>query len=85
MTVTEAATLITALATLVTAIGGIWVSLRNMGKINRVHDAVNGQTGALVDLTARSSFAEGVEAERDTPGTVGKTHLSPRGEFPHNK
>jgi hypothetical protein len=72
MTGAELAALVTAAATLVTAVGSLVVALRNSSKLNSVHAAVNGQTDALVELTASSSFAEGVDAQRQVSGDVGK-------------
>lgn len=70
----EYALIITSLATLVSAIGGIVVSLRNADKLQKVHDEVkvvasetNGMKDQLVKVTGEAEFAKGVKQERDRP------------------
>lgn len=60
----EVAQLITSLATLIAAIGALWIGLRNSNKIEGVRQATNGLTNKLVALTATSSKAEGNLAGR---------------------
>ncbi len=55
----ETAQIITSLATLVAAIGSLIIGWRNTRKIEQVHQATNGLTNRLVDLTATASKAEG--------------------------
>ena len=54
-----AAQLITSIATLVAAVGALWIGLHNKDKIEDVRKATNGLTNKLVDLTAVSAKAEG--------------------------
>jgi hypothetical protein len=61
----ELTQLVIAVATLVSAIAAVIVSLRNKDKIDTVHDLVNSQSHALNTLTASSSKAEGVLQERE--------------------
>lgn len=64
MTGTEIALIITAVGTstaaFVTSVGGVFISLRNGRKLEAVHSATNGKMNELLDLTAKSSKAEGV-------------------------
>jgi len=82
MTPGEAASLVVAAASLLTAIGTLVVSIATALRLSTVHQAVNGQTDRLVDLTATSSFARGVQAEREDASHVGKLP-SPYGIPPH--
>jgi hypothetical protein len=61
----ELTQLVIAVATLVSAVAAVIVSLRNKDKIDTVHDLVNSQSHALNTLTASSSKAEGVLQERE--------------------
>lgn len=68
MTAGDIAQIITALA----ALGSMIVSgfsfaasIRNGRKLEVVHQATNGLTTQLVDLTAKSSLAEGVKQGRE--------------------
>lgn len=71
MTVGESAQLITSIATLLGVAGSIFVSWRNglktdnvVAKVEHVVQATNGMKTELVNLTAKSSLAEGVLAGR---------------------
>lgn len=61
----EAASLILAIATLISAVSGFIVSLHNSKKIDAVRHLTNGMKTELVDEVRRSSFAKGVKAEKD--------------------
>jgi hypothetical protein len=77
MTPGEAASLILAAAGLLTAIATLVATVSTALRLTAVHDAVNGQSKALVDLTAKASFAAGVEQHRsdisDVPAGTNKT------------
>ncbi len=60
----EAAQLITALATLLTAFAGLIIGIRNTRKIEQVRHATNSLTDRLVETTAVSSEARGNLAGR---------------------
>ncbi len=60
MTWGEFAQLLTAAA----AVGSLLASLRNARKIETVHKATNSMKDELVELTAKSSKAEGVLEEK---------------------
>ncbi len=64
MTGGEIAQIITSLATLVAAVGALLVGWRNSARIEAVHVATNSMKDELVDLTAKSSKAEGNLAGR---------------------
>lgn len=53
------ASIIVALATFVTALGGVIVSLMNARKISKVHDLTNSKMDKLLVVTAESSEAKG--------------------------
>ena len=59
------AVVITSLATLVTAIGGVIIGLINASKLTGVHKAVNGKMEELVTEVRAASFAKGVKQEKD--------------------
>jgi hypothetical protein len=59
------AVFITALATLITSIGGVLVSLRNSRKIVRVQEATDGKMEAFIQEVREASFAKGVKSEHD--------------------
>jgi hypothetical protein len=59
------ALIITSLATLITAIGGIIVSLLNAKKLEEVHKSTNGKMEELVAVVKKASFAEGAKSEAD--------------------
>ena len=64
MTIAELAQLITSVATLLGVLVGAYISLRNGRKIATVATATDGMKTELVNLTAKSSKAEGVLAGR---------------------
>jgi len=82
MTPAELATLLAATGALLTGIGSLVVALVTAFRLTAVHEAVNGQSHALVALTRSAAFAEGVLAEKDSPGTVGKLPAADRVELP---
>jgi hypothetical protein len=55
----DVAQLITAFATLIASIGTLVIGFRNSRKLEIVHQATNGLTSKLVNLTAESAKAEG--------------------------
>ncbi len=55
----EAAQLITALATLLTAFAGLVIGIRNTRKIEAVHQATNGLTAKLVTASKAEGNLEG--------------------------
>ena len=59
MTGGEIAQVIVSVATLVTAIGGVLIGLRNSRKINDVHDLTNGKMDKFLAVTKTSATAEG--------------------------
>jgi hypothetical protein len=61
----DVALVITSLATLVTAIGGVVIGIRNSSKIAEVHRSTNGKMEELVRVVKAASFAEGEKAEFD--------------------
>jgi uncharacterized membrane protein len=61
----ELAQIITSVATLVGAIAGLMVSLRNSKKIEQVHQSTDGKMDALIEEVRRASFAQGVKAEKE--------------------
>lgn len=65
MTGGETAQVITALATLVAAVGALIVGLRNSRKIEEVHKSTNGKMEQLVTEVRAASFAAGEKAEKD--------------------
>ncbi len=64
----EAAQLLTALATLVTAIAGLIIGIRNTRKIEAVRHATNSLTDRLVETTKTEAHAAGVKEEKDRNG-----------------
>jgi hypothetical protein len=65
----ELAQIITSLATLLGAIAGLVVSLRNSRKIKEVHESTNGKMDALIAEVREASFAKGVLSEKDRDGS----------------
>jgi len=59
------AVFITALATLITSIGGVLVSLRNSRKIIRVQETTDGKMEEFIEEVREASFAKGVKSEHD--------------------
>jgi len=55
----EAAALLVALATLVTSVSGLVLSVRNRGAVASVHNLVNGQSDRLLSLTHSRAFEAG--------------------------
>ncbi len=64
MTGSEIALIITSLATLVTAFGGVVLGIRNSRKIEAVHVATNSMKDELVETTKLASHAAGMADER---------------------
>lgn len=62
---TDLATLIFAIATLVTAVAGLVVSLRNSSKIEKVHELTNSRMTQLVDEVRSGAHGAGVQEGRD--------------------
>lgn len=69
MTVTDVASLITSVATFLTAATGLYVSLGNRRKIAAVEHATNGMKAELVAATRISGQSEGRDEERRNPTT----------------
>jgi len=64
MTGTDVALIITAGSGFVTALGGLFVSIRNARKIEEVHKATNSMKDELVALTRKDGIAEGIAQEK---------------------
>lgn len=67
----DLAQLINGLGLLITALvsaASLIASLRTSRKVDEVHAATNGLSSKLVDLTAKSSLAEGIKQGRDEKG-----------------
>lgn len=71
MTGGDIAAILVATATLISALASLVVAVRTGQKVQATHDLVDGQTHALLEMTGRSSRAEGIQAgidqERDRP------------------
>lgn len=78
----DIAAIIVAVASLLTAIGTLVVSVATALRLSSVQRSVNGHTDRLVEVTKLASFAAGVQAERETPGNVGKTPTDIVGNSP---
>jgi len=61
MTGGEVAQVIIAVATLVTAAGGVIIGIINTRKIRDVHDSTNGKMQELLDVTRTSAEARGLK------------------------
>jgi type III secretory pathway component EscS len=59
------ALIITSVATLITAIGGVLIGLVNARKLTQVHESTNGKMEELLQISKQSSFAAGVKSETD--------------------
>jgi hypothetical protein len=67
VTAGELAALMLALAAVLSALAALITALLTYTRLGQVHDAVNGQSRRLNNLTARSSFAAGQLAGPDIP------------------
>jgi hypothetical protein len=70
ITGTEIASIITAVAALVAALGSsfaVVIGVLNSRKIQQVHDATNGMKDQLVKVTGDAKYAEGVKHGEDNP------------------
>jgi hypothetical protein len=65
----EIAQLLTAIATLIVAVGGVVIGLRNSTHIKKVEAATNGMKNDLVDEVRKASFAAGEKSEKDKSQT----------------
>jgi hypothetical protein len=61
----ELAQLITAMATLVTAVSALVVGIRNSRKIEEVHKSTNGKMEELLNVTRDAAHAKGMKDEKD--------------------
>jgi uncharacterized protein YoxC len=67
MTAGDISSLIISLATLVTAVGGVIIGLRNTRRIEEVHKATNGMHAELMQVTGDAKYAEGVSHGEEHP------------------
>ncbi len=67
MTVPETAQLITSVGILITAVGGLVVSLRNSKKIDDVHKTTNSLAERAEERAHQAGIAEGKAAEKSNP------------------
>ena len=65
VTGTEIAQIITAVATLIVSVGGVFISLRNQKKIQEVHTSTNGKMEEMMRIVKAASFAAGAKSEKD--------------------
>lgn len=68
LTGTEIALILAASGTFVTSLATLVTSLRNSGKLDKVHESTNGKMDQMLELTARSAKAEGVAQEKANQG-----------------
>lgn len=64
----EIAELLIAVATLITAVGAVWIGFRNSKHIRKVERLTNGMQTKLVDEVRKASFAAGQKSEKDKNG-----------------
>jgi hypothetical protein len=67
MTGAEISSIIVSMATLITAVGGVLIGLRNTRRIEDVHKATNGMAAKLAKVTGDVRYNEGVTQGEDNP------------------
>lgn len=67
MTGGDVAQIITSIATLIAALTGTWVSMRNGQKIEEVHKTTNGKMEELVTAVRIAAESKGRDDERRKP------------------